>query len=144
MKYFVKIFFFFQSRKTYVSELYYNAIELINCICIRWQWYFFVFFFFFPYFYWMWYEIQDCAKKLVELEKLVDIIVLKSNQIRDYLLPARSFPFLSSFLIFLFFLFFFFFFLYFLSSLVSTSPRSFISFNRKLVSLAYSADRRIN
>lgn len=48
MKYFVKIFFFFQSRKTYVSELYYNAIELINCICIRWQWYFFVFFFFFP------------------------------------------------------------------------------------------------
>lgn len=46
MKYFVKIFFFFQSRKTYVSELYYNAIELINCICIRWQWYFFVFFFF--------------------------------------------------------------------------------------------------
>lgn len=45
----------------------------------------------------------------------------------------------------LFFSFFFsFFFLLSLILLVSTSPRSFISFNWKLVSLAYSADRRIN
>lgn len=44
----------------------------------------------------------------------------------------------------LFFSFFFSFFSLSLILLVSTSPRSFISFNWKLVSLAYSADRRIN
>lgn len=55
------------------------------------------FFSFFLYFY-----ERDARYRiaLVQLEKLVDVIVLKSNQIRDYLFPARFFSFLSSFLFF--------------------------------------------